>query len=92
MIASIAILLFILSYIIYKYEKVGLLAGIEKSKVRDVHGLAKFAGKIFSLIAAGTLLLAIVGSITSSVIPGRVFLVYSIALLIIYFWGLGKYL
>ncbi|MBK1811964.1 hypothetical protein JHL18_15185 [Clostridium sp. YIM B02505] len=91
-IASIGILTFILSYIIYKYEKVELLAGIEKSKVRDLHGLAKFAGKIVALMAAGILLLAIAGSITSSVIPGRVFIVYIISLLFFYFFRLGKYL
>ncbi|MDP4087418.1 MAG: hypothetical protein Q8934_22910 [Bacillota bacterium] len=77
-----------MSYIIYKYEMIGLLAGVEKSKVKDVHGLAKFAGIITALVATGTLLLAIAGSI----IPGRVYIVYIIALLAIYFFRIGKYL
>ncbi|WP_420839218.1 hypothetical protein [Clostridium yunnanense] len=55
-----------------------------------MHGLTKFTGKVVSLLAAGTLLFAIIGSITSSVIPGIVFVVFIIALLIIYFLGLGK--
>ncbi|QAA30574.1 hypothetical protein [Clostridium manihotivorum] len=82
--------MFILSYVIYKYEKVELLAGIEKSKVKDVPGLAKFAGKVIALMATGIFILALVGSIIPH--AGIAFIIYIIALLIVYIFRLGKYL